>query len=80
MRIPFALQTVFLQSQAGEDVEKIAAPTGGVSSKAYPPKVPTPYFGKRQLAQPGICQPRQNAIRYYYLARNLFRKSKLGIE
>lgn len=40
MRIPFALQTVFLQSQAGEDVEKIEAPAGGVSSKAYPPIVP----------------------------------------
>lgn len=40
MRIPFALQTVFLQSQAGEDVEKIAAPSDGTAGKAYPPKVP----------------------------------------
>ncbi|KAL3943505.1 MAG: hypothetical protein SGBAC_002430 [Bacillariaceae sp.] len=40
MRIPFALQSVFLQSQAGEDVEKIAAPSDGTAGKAYPPKVP----------------------------------------
>lgn len=40
MRIPFALQTVFLQSQAGEDVEKIVAPTDGIAHKVYPPKVP----------------------------------------
>jgi hypothetical protein len=42
MRIPFALQTVFLQSQAGEDVEKIAPPTDGTAGRAYPPKVPKP--------------------------------------
>ena len=40
MRIPFALQTVFLQSQAGEDVEKIDAPQDGTAHRAYPPKVP----------------------------------------
>ncbi|CAJ1966045.1 unnamed protein product [Cylindrotheca closterium] len=40
MRIPFALQTVFLQSQAGEDVEQIVAPKDGTAHKAYPPKVP----------------------------------------
>lgn len=39
-RIPFALQTVFLQSQAGEDIEKIAPPTDGTAERAYPPTVP----------------------------------------